>query len=116
MDLIDKRIKQIEEQEQDVKRKMAARLDDQTKVLQAKLEAYLHSTDFKTKFCTWNNCAFPPYGTTWETTKDNVNIAIKNRFEEFLIQWENDNQVYSGIHRKLLDEFRTRFDTCVHYK
>ncbi|XP_028400657.1 uncharacterized protein LOC114523822 [Dendronephthya gigantea] len=110
MEFIKKRIEKIEKQEQEVKQDMAERVEYQTKVLLAKLEEYIHSMDFKTKFCSWDNCAFPPHGITWEVTKSNVNMAIDNRFKELLIEWENDHQVYAEIHRQLLDEFRTRLN------
>ena len=111
MALVEKRIQKIEEQEQDVRKNMAARLAYQTEFLDAKLNEYIHSTEFKTKLCTWIKCSFPPIGETWVTTKSNVKKGIDYRFKELLIQWENDNQVYAEIHRQLVDEFRTRFDT-----
>ncbi|XP_028400624.1 uncharacterized protein LOC114523790 [Dendronephthya gigantea] len=110
MEFIIKRIEKIEKQEQEVKKDMAERVEYHTKVLLAKLEEYIHSMDFKTKFCTWDNGAFPPHGITWEVTRSNVNMAIDNRFKELLIEWENDHQVYAEIHRQLLDEFRTRLN------
>ena len=114
MESIEKRMEKIEKQEQDVRKNMAERLEYQTKVLQEKLDEYIHSTEFKTKLCTWINCSLPPNGVTWEITKSNVKKAIDYRFKELLIQWENSNQVYSEIHRNLLDEYRTRFGTlCV---
>ena len=111
MKAIERRMENIEKQEQDVRWSMAARLNDQTTVLRARLDVYINSTDFEKKFFTWINSSFPPCGNTWETTKENVNKAIEYRFKELLIQWENDNQEYAKIHRKLLDEFRTRFGT-----
>ena len=112
MNSIEKRIEIIEKQEQDVRKNMAARLEDQTKLLHAKLNEHIQSIEFGTKFCNWKNCSFPPNEINWEITKSNIKKAIDYRFKELLIQWENDNQVYSEMHRKLLDEFRTRLDTC----
>ena len=111
MALIEERIKRIGKQEQDVRKNMAARVEYQTKVLQDKLGEYIHSIEFKTKLCTWMKGSFPPHGVTWETTKSNVKKGIDYRFKELLIQWEHDHHVYAEIHRKLLDEFRTRFAT-----
>ncbi|XP_028400781.1 uncharacterized protein LOC114523918 [Dendronephthya gigantea] len=109
-DQVEEDERKIEKQEQEVKKDMAERVEYHTKVLLAKLEEYIHSMDFKTKFCTWDNGAFPPHGITWEVTRSNVNMAIDNRFKELLIEWENDHQVYAEIHRQLLDEFRTRLN------
>ncbi|XP_028400658.1 uncharacterized protein LOC114523823 [Dendronephthya gigantea] len=108
MESIEKRMKTIEKQEQDVKKNMEERLKYQTTVLQDTLRKYISSTEFKAKLCRWNDCVLPPYEINWEATKSNVEKAIDYRFKELLIQWENDNQVYSKIHRQLLHEFRTR--------
>ncbi|XP_028400787.1 uncharacterized protein LOC114523923 [Dendronephthya gigantea] len=106
MEEIEKRIKEIERKEQDVKREMEERVKTHTKVLQAKLEVYIYSMDFKTKFCSWTNCALPKREITWEMTKRNIKEAIDSRFKELLIEWENGHQVYAEIHREILDEFR----------
>ncbi|XP_028400660.1 uncharacterized protein LOC114523825 [Dendronephthya gigantea] len=106
MEEIEKRIKEIERKEQDVKREMEERVKTHTKVLQAKLEGYINSMDFKTKFCSWTNCALPKGEITWEMTKRNIKEAIDSRFKELLIEWENGHQVYAEIHREILDEFR----------
>ncbi|XP_028400623.1 dual serine/threonine and tyrosine protein kinase-like [Dendronephthya gigantea] len=110
MSSIEKRIEIIEKQEESVRKNMEARLEYQTKVLHAKLKEHIQSPGFKTKFCNWNDCSPPPNEINWETTKSNITKAIDYRFKELLIQWENDNQVYSETHRQLLDEFRTRLN------
>ena len=109
MNSIKKRIEIIEKKEQDVRKNIAERLESQTAVLQDKLNEHIQSIEFKTKFCNWNDCSSPPNEINWEITKDNIKKAIDYRFKELLIQWENDSQVYSEIHRTLLDEFCTRF-------
>ncbi|XP_028400633.1 uncharacterized protein LOC114523798 [Dendronephthya gigantea] len=106
MEEIERRIEKIERKEQDVKREMEERVKTQTKVLEAKLEVYIYSMDFKTKFCSWTNCELPREEITWEMTKRNIKEAIDSRFKELLIEWENGHQVYAEIHREILDEFR----------
>ncbi|XP_028400622.1 uncharacterized protein LOC114523788 [Dendronephthya gigantea] len=107
---IEKRIEKIEKQEQEVRKSMETRVQYQTKVLNGKLVGYVHSTDFETKLCTWVRSSSPPPGVDWETTKSNVKKAIDYKFKELLIQWEKESHVYDEIHRKLLDEFRTRLN------
>ena len=112
LNTIEARIDKIRKQEQDVRTEIQVRLTHQEEYLCAKLSEYLQSSEFQERFCAWNACSRPPFGNTWEITKNNITKAIQNRFEEFLDQWEREKRIYKEIHRQLVDYFLGRFGFC----
>ena len=113
MDYIERRVQDIDQQQQNVKDDMVARLKYQSDLFLSKLWEYVNSPEFKQKFCSWTKSPLPPDEDTWETTKNNMKKAIENKFQQCLIQWEGENQIYSKFHRELLDEFLARFGSSI---
>ena len=106
---IEKRIQKIAGEEQAVQEELEKRLAEKTKFLHDKLEDYTSSEEFHRTFCNWTNCIlFPQIHRTWVKTKSDIDKAVKYRFEELMLEWERKNQVYSKIHRELVDDFLSR--------
>ena len=104
-----KRIEKIEVVERKVSAELQLRLETETVALFSKLYEHVHSSEFKTKLCTWRNCLCPPAMDTWGETKKEVIKEIEYRFQQLLIEWEKRNQFCSDVHRRLVDEFLERF-------
>ena len=109
-----KRIEKIEDDERKVSDELQQRLKTETDALFTKLYEHVHSSEFKTKLCTWRNCLRPPAMDTWDETKKEVIKEIEYRFLQLLIEWESENQFCSDVHRRLVDEFLGRF-VCQSY-
>ena len=110
MDSIEIHVADIEKKEQEVREEMEARLKDQTKFFFFKLDEYIHSPEFKTKFCTWTGCLLPMSKNGWVETKNHIIKSIEYRFKELLIEWESENRICAEIHKQLVEEFLERFD------
>ena len=105
---IEKRIQKIAGREQTVRKEIEERLAQETEFLHDKLKEYISSEEFHLTFCNWTNCTFPQVENDWPKTKSKINKTVKYRFEELMLEWERKNQVYSEIHRRLVDEFLAR--------
>ena len=106
--LIEKRTAEIEKKEEKVRNDISEQLKQQTKYLASIMYGYISSMEFQMKLCLWKDVDFPPIGDTWAVTKGNVKKAVENKFEELLLQWESENQIYAEIHSYLMKEFLTR--------
>ena len=108
--LIEKRTAEIEKKEKKARNDISEQLEQKTNYLATIMYGYISSMEFRTKFCVWKDVNFPPIGDTWAVTKSNVKKAVENKFEELLIQWESENQIYAEIHSYLTTEFLTRMN------
>jgi hypothetical protein len=100
---------EIEMNHEKVRDEMEAELEKETKELGWKMYDYIKMDHVKSKFCEWKDDSFPPKEKTWELTKSNIKRAVEYKFEELLIQWERENQIYSKIHKQLIKQYLERF-------
>ncbi|XP_028400626.1 dual serine/threonine and tyrosine protein kinase-like [Dendronephthya gigantea] len=110
MDSIERRMKKIAGHEQSLQEDIKARIAQKTKYLDYKLEEYIYSPEFQQTFCDWSKCSYPHIENSWAKTKSNIVKAVQYRFEELMLEWERKNQVYSDIHREIVDEFLARLN------
>lgn len=102
------RIKKIKNQERDVWSDIQARLINQTDFLSVTLYEYISSQEFSKTFCNWTDYTVPTKENTWEKTKASIKKAMAYKFGLLLVKWERKKQVYSKIHRELVDEYLAR--------
>ena len=103
------RLAKIEKQKEEVGKEMQVKLANQSEILSSMLDIYIHSPEFEKKFCKWAGCLVPTNENTWEETKISITKALEYRFKELLIEWERENEICEEMHRKLVQEFLTRF-------
>jgi hypothetical protein len=109
MNSIEKHIRDIERKKDHLEKDISNSIIDETTTFTDTLREYVNSREFQNRFCDWSDSFAPPIEDTWSTTKANIKNAIKDRFQEFLQQWDSERQYHARLHRKLVDVFLARF-------
>ena len=113
MILINERLCGIEEKENSVGRELQDYLENQTESAVTSLSKYLTSSDVVQKFTSWTLDDTPRAMGKWEVTKIYIQEALTKRLQEFIAEWEERKQVFSGARGSLIQHFQQRYSYVV---
>ncbi|XP_046839718.1 dual serine/threonine and tyrosine protein kinase-like isoform X2 [Xenia sp. Carnegie-2017] len=108
--IIESRIKDIQDQEKNERKLLEIDLDPATETVSNKMKDYIKTEDFKNSFLTWNTIGVEKLrGKNWETTRENVEEAISEKFSLLLRDWEINEQVYEKTHWMIVNNYLKKF-------
>ena len=113
MILINERLRGIEEKENSVGRELQEYLENQRESAVTSLSKYLTSSDVVQKFTSWTLDDTPRAMGKWEVTKIYIQEALTKRLQEFITEWEEREQVFSGARGSLIQHFQQRYSYVV---
>ena len=113
MILINERLRGIEEKENSVGRELQEYLENQTESAVTSLSKYLTSSDVVQKFTSWTLDDTPRAMGKWEVTKIYIQEALTKRLQEFIAEWEEREQVFSGARGSLIQHCQQRYSYVV---
>ena len=90
--------------ENSVGREIQEYLENQTESAVTSLSKYLTSSDVVQKFISWTLDYTPRAMGKWEVTKIYIQevLIITKRLQEFIAEWEEREQVFSGARGSLI--------------
>ena len=110
MDSIIRHLDQIEEKATKMTGELRNHLEDCVKRAVHELSQYLKTDEVRARFNSWNLDEVPKVESSWEETKSNITEVLKKRLQEIIEQWEEDNQVFSGARKSLLQQYQQRYN------
>ena len=113
MDLVTRRLVQIEEKATELMRELHNHLKARVKSAVHELSKYLKSDDVKSRFTKWTLDKVPKAEGSWEETNSNITKALENRLREVIEQWEEEQQVFSNIRKSLVQRSQQRYNIVV---
>ena len=102
MDSIICRLDQMEEKETQMIDELRNHMESSVKSAVHELSEYLKSDGVKARFTTWTSHEVPKAESPWEVTKSNITEVLQKRLREIIEDWEEDNQVFSGARKSLV--------------
>ena len=99
--------------ENSVGRELQEYLENQTESAVTSLSKYLTSSDVVQKFTSWTLDDTPRAMGKWEVTKIYIQEALTKRPQEFIAEWEEREQVFSGARGSLIQHFQQRYSYVV---
>ena len=102
MDSIICRLDQMEEKETQMIDELRNHMESSVKSAVHELSEYLKSDGVKARFTTWTSHEVPKAESPWEVTKSNITKVLQKRLREIIEDWEEDNQVFSGARKSLV--------------
>ena len=85
--------------------------DEQVNNILHRLSVFLSSEDVKARFALWSGNEFPDQYISALTPEVEEKIAtlLSSRFEEFVVQWEEEHNLFANARLSLVEKFTKQF-------
>ena len=109
---INHRLEAMEKGQGKVIKDLQQSFDEQVNNVSYRLSEFLSSEDVKARFTLWSGNDFPDQYISALTPQVEEKIAtlLSSRFEEFVVQWEEENNLFANARLSLLEKFKNCYD------
>ena len=91
---------------------LQASFDEQVNNVLYRLSEFLSSEEVKARFTLWSGNEFPDQYISALTpeVKEKIATLLSSRFEEFVVQWEEERNLFANARLSLVEKFKNCFD------
>ena len=109
---INHRLEAVKKGQRKVIKDLQASFDEQVNNVLYRLSEFLSSDDVKARFTLWSGNEFTDQYISAFTPEVEEKIAtlLSSRFEEFVVQWEEENNLFANARLSLVEKFKNCFD------